>query len=514
MKFYAVFFGFFSGVTMASVWPAFVSVTRLNGKILLGILATLVLLLICFRRKNLIVILFLIGLCTALIRFSMYTSPLDHDELWKFIGQKIEGSAVVTAEPDRRDNALRLTLSIIKPAHNGGALAIAVVPPYSNIAYGDQFNFSGTLEIPKNFQNDLGRQFDYIHFLEKDGILFQLNKPIIKNISHGHGEWLEATLLKIKYSFLYHEALVIPEPALSLLGGLLLGTKQSLGKSLLADFQKAGVIHMVVISGYNITIVAEAIATVLSFVPRIIGLGFSAGAVIMFVLMTGASSASVRAAIMTICAILGKFIGRKYDVMRALLFSALIMVFANPLILIFDPSFQLSFGATLGLLVVSPILVPLLVRVPDYFKLRETVAATVSTQIFLLPFLLYQSGIFSVLALPVNLLVLFPVPFTMLLGFVTGLASYISLPLATLFGFVAHIFLSYILYVVTNAAKQSFATVTLPPFSFKIVIIIYLIYAIILWKLRQRNVSRSPPNSDWQKMPQCIFSDQLEHSPK
>ena len=394
-----------------------------------------------------ICLLFAIAFAIGFLRFYFFVYPFEHDELRKFLGEKMSGSATVVAEPDRRDNALRLNLSINGLKNkmivnlNNTATVLAIVDPYANIQYGDRFDFMGTLELPKNFETNSGRQFDYVHFLEKDGIVFQLNKPVIKNISPGHGDWLESKLLIIKHIFLSREAKIIPEPELSLLGGLLLGTKQSLGKSLLGDFQKAGVIHMVVISGYNITIVATAIAYVLSFLPRFLGLGFSAGAVILFVLMTGTSSASVRAAIMTIIAILAQFLGRKYDVMRALLFSAMFMVFMNPLILVFDPSFQLSFGATLGLLVVSPIIMPYLVKVPDVFKLRETVVATVSTQIFLLPFLLYQSGIFSVLALPVNLLVLFPVPFTMLVGFSAGLLSFVSVPVALPLGFLANFLL-------------------------------------------------------------------------
>ncbi len=448
-------------------------------------------------------------------RFYFYTMHLEHNSLQKFIEKKIEGSATVVAEPDRRDNSLRLTIridSLSEKVFTDRGLVLITVDPYSNIQYGDQFNFSGVLQLPRNFKTDSGREFNYVRFLEKDGILYQLNKPTVKNISHDHGEWLESNLLKIKYSFLNHEAEVIPEPNLSLLGGLLLGTKQSLGKGLLDNFQKVGVIHMVVISGYNITIVAEAIASAFSFLPRLLGFSLSAGSVILFVLMTGASSASVRAAVMTIVAILGKLLRRKYDVMRALLFSALLMVFMNPLILVFDPSFQLSFGATLGLLVVSPVITPYAINISDVFKLRETIVSTVATQIFLLPFLLYQSGIFSMVALPVNLLVLFPVPFTMLIGFLTGLLSFINLPLALVLGFVSNFLLSYILFVVTTAAKRSFAAVSIPIFSFKIVVLVYFIYAVILLKLHRRNASRSPPNLDFQKMHQHTSSYQLERS--
>jgi len=444
-------------------------------------------------KKIMWVGLFLISFSVGAFRFEEFQADREDSTLKKELGSYISGKGIIIEEPDRRDASLRLVISIESIAgveqRSFKNKILVVAPVYSDSNYGDEISFAGILIKPQNFVTDTGRTFDYIHYLEKDAIFFQLNKLKLEVIAHNKGNWLESALLKIKYSFLQKLSLVIPEPQLSLLGGLFLGTKQSLGSDLLAKFQKTGVIHMVVISGYNITIVAEAMSVLFSFFSFSLRVCFSAAGVILFVVMTGSSAASVRAALMALIALFGRLLGRKYDVVRALLFSAVCMVFYNPLILVFDPSFQLSFLATLALLTVSPVLAPRLTWLPHALGLRETFVATLSTQLFLLPFLLYLTGTFSVVSLPVNLLVLFPVPFTMLTGFVSGLLSFLTISLAFPFAFITNLLLSYILFIVETAANLWFAAVSVPLFPFWITALAYLFYTIILWKLHHPNAT-------------------------
>lgn len=354
-------------------------------------------------------------LCVLIVRVVWVMSDLPPLEFKEKINKKIEGSGVVTVEPDKRENSQRIVV---------GNKILFTISPYINVSFGDKIEFSGVLKVPENFKTDAGVEFDYVHFLAKDGIYYEMYFPKIEVVSHRNGNEVIGFLLSLKHSLLEHLATIIPEPELSLLGGLLLGVKQSLGKGLLDDFKKTGVIHMVVISGYNISIVAEAIMRSFSFLPTAFRFLFSSCGIILFVLMTGASGASVRAGIMVLIVLLGKILGRTYSPIRALLFAATCMVIHNPMILLYDPSFQLSFLATLGLLLVSPLLLPYLMIVPERFGLREMVSATVSIQVFLLPYLLYLSGSLSVVSLPVNLLVLFLIPVTMLVGFIVGMLSF------------------------------------------------------------------------------------------
>jgi competence protein ComEC len=145
-------------------------------------------------------------------------------------------------------------------------------------------------------------------------------------VSSGGGNFLKRNLLALKHVFVEKIESVIAQPQSSLLGGLLLGSKRALGKDLQEEFRRAGVIHVVVLSGYNVTIVANAIMEFFSFLPRSFGIFSGIGSIILFALMTGASATTVRASIMAIFALLAGWIGRRYDVSRALVIAGVLML--------------------------------------------------------------------------------------------------------------------------------------------------------------------------------------------
>jgi len=70
--------------------------------------------------------------------------------------------------------------------------------------------------------------------------------------------------------------------------------------------------------------------------------------------MTGASATVVRAALMAFLVLIARATGYHSEITRALFVAALLMIFHNPMILLYDPSFQLSFLATLGLIMLVP----------------------------------------------------------------------------------------------------------------------------------------------------------------
>lgn len=371
----------------------------------------------------------------------------------------------VSDEPDVRDSHTNLTIDISElnvrgEKHSIKTRALIVTDRYPSWNYGDEVSITGKLLLPKNFeQSDTGRSFDYVSYLAKDGIFYQFVRPNLLRTGEGKGNVVKRKLLSLKHTFLAHVSRVIPEPESSLLGGLLVGAKQSLGKDLLEDFRTAGVIHIVVLSGYNLTIVAEALMRFFSFAPRIWGLSLGGASIVLFSIMTGAGATVVRASLMALLALLARATGRIYEITLALLFAGFVMLLYNPKILIFDPSFQLSFLATLGLIHLSPLLEKHLKFLPQTFGLRDIVSATLATQMFVLPLLIYMMGKFSIVSLPVNLLILPFIPLTMLFGFFAGLTGFISIILSLPFAFVAHLFLWYELKIVEVAAAIPFASI-------------------------------------------------------
>jgi competence protein ComEC len=213
---------------------------------------------------------------------------------------------------------------------------------------------------------------------------------------------------------------------------------------LLEKFRTTGIIHIVVLSGFNLTILAQFIMIILAIFGRKISAFFGSLAIVLFAIMTGASATIVRASIMALLVILAKMLGRNSEALRLLFVAAFLMLIFNPMLLLYDPSFQLSFLATMGLLLLSP-KIENSIKYGDFkfFNFREILAATISTQIFVFPLLLYMMGEISLVAPIVNILVLIFIPFSMIYGIFNIFISYIDINLGIIFAHFNHLILSY-----------------------------------------------------------------------
>jgi competence protein ComEC len=190
---------------------------------------------------------------------------------------------------------------------------------------------------------------------------------------------------------------------------------------------------------------------------------------------------------MAILALIARRTGRVYDVGRILVLAGALMIFANPLLLVYDVSFQLSFLATFAVIFLAPRIEKYFTKVPEQFGMRDIVSTTSAAYLFVAPFILYKMGIFSLVAIPANVLILPLIPLTMILGFMTGFFGLILKVLAIPFGYLAYILLQYELGVIQTFSKISFASITIPNFSMLLVI---AFYAYIMYKLFHRNIEK------------------------
>ncbi len=440
-------------------------------------------------RKNtpiVLVAVFLLAAGLGMWRYDIADRNLAQSGLEPYVQKTIVLEGIIADEPDVRELNTRLILEVRSEGIKARVLlTVAHEPQY---VYGDKVVAEGRLERPKNFTDEKTlREVDYVAHLAKDGIRYEMFRPKITLRGRGEGNVIVEKLFSFKRVFIENVNALIPQPHASLLGGLIVGAKQSLGKELLDDFRAVGVIHIVVLSGYNITIIALFIEWLLSRLRKNARLIFAAVAMTLFAIMVGGSATVIRATVMALLVLLARGTGRIYDVTRALLVAGVIMLLHNPKILVFDTSFQLSFLATVGLIYVSPLLEPKVRWVTEKWHLREIVVATISTQVFVLPFLLYKTGLLSLVSLPVNLLVLSAIPLTMLFGFLAGIISFASPLLALPFAYVTYALLAYELAVVEWFAKLPFVAITLPYFPLWLVIFWYLGYAslLFLWHNKQ-----------------------------
>ncbi len=409
--------------------------------------------------------------------YAQYYTQNKVGELEKYVGSKISLSGVIVDEPDVRDFNTKLTF---KPDTVKESKIILKTTPYPEYEYGDKVIVSGVLIKPENFEAENGREFDYVNFLKKDNIFYVINWSEIEKTGEGGGNVIKRSLFKIKKKFLDQSKKLLPEPHSSFLGGLILGAKGSMGQELQDDFRKTGVIHIVVLSGFNVTIVADFIVKFFSFLGFVWSGLFGGISIVLFAIMTGASATIVRASIMALLVIIAKLTNRYSEITRALFLAGFFMVLFNPMLLVYDPSFQLSFLASLGLIKLSPHIESRCMFIPKgRFDLRGLFAATVSTQIFVFPFLIWMMGEFSIVSPAVNMIVLAVVPSIMLIGFLMNIISFVYFPLGLALSVPVFLMLDYILISVGLFSKIPGASVSIPSYPFYIVLVTYLMYTLI-----------------------------------
>ncbi len=359
----------------------------------------------------------------------------------------------------------------------------------AKLAYGDKISVTGALELPENFMTDQGTEFDYISYLYKDGILYKLEASDVRTISSGHGNPVVAVLIPVKAAIVRSFRRALPAGDADLLAGLDLGEKGSISDEFRNDLVTTGTIHIIALSGYNVTIIANVLrdlfTDILKLSARLAAVSGSV-CIVLFVTLTGLQSSAVRAGIMALIGIYARGEGRTYQAFRALVLAGVLMIVWDPKYLVYDVSFQLSFLATLGLMFLTPIFERAFVRLPKrllyVIPLRELSATTLGAQTGVLPFILYKTGSLSIIALPANVLVLPAIPSAMGIGALAGLLGSFSSVLAYPVATAAHWLLAYITGTITFLAKVPYAAVTIRDFPLWLCIVMYILMIAWTWR--------------------------------
>lgn len=444
------------------------------------------------KRKLLVISLSIIVFTIACLRVYVKDYNQRENILDNFTEESVEIKGLVYQEVEQRQSSQRIIIRAESINYLGKEYLIndnilVSSELYPRIEYGDVVLVKGRLSKPENFITDIGKEFDYKNYLKKESIYYIVSFADIEVLDQGQGTFLKTQILNIKGKFLNSISQSIPAPESSLLSGLLLGVKESLGEGLEQDFVDTGLIHIVVLSGYNVTIIAEAIIRTLSFVSITAGIYIGGFAIALFAIMTGAGATIVRASIMAILALIARATGRRYEITRALFIAGTLMVLENPYILLYDISFHLSFLATFGLIYLSPIFESIFKFFPKRFGLREIVGATIATQVFVFPFILYKIGNLSLIAPITNILVLPLIPATMLFGFLGGFLHLLVNFLGAPFAFIAFLLLRFEILVVEMFADLPFASIKIADFSLALMLVSY---GFIFWWMRNWYIKR------------------------
>lgn len=421
-------------------------------------------------------------------------------------GLNVAITGVVARPPDERDaytnlhvqaETIRLSSDASRmtdPVPVSGLL-LARLDPGADFQYGDRVILRGRLQTPPESET-----FSYRDYLAGRGIYAFLPFAEASLLARGHGNPIFTAIFALRANaldILYH---LYPDPEAALLAGILLGVETGIPPALDQAFRDTGTAHIVAISGFNITIIAALFTSLFS---RTLGARPGAVAAILavafYTLLVGADAAVVRAAIMGILAIFARQSRQPTPALGTLAFTAAVMAFGNPLIP-WDAGFQLSFAATLGLILYADRLNRAFARfasrylpAPTVERLTplvgEFVLLTFAAQITTLPVVLYHFQRLSLTAFLANPVILPAQPFVMIFGGLTVLAGLLFLPLGQLLAPLAWVFVAFTIRVVEWFANLPGGVIATGQLSIPALLVFYL----ALFTLTLAGTSRRAP---------------------
>ena len=258
--FYAICFGFILGVLLRSF--IYVNLYVILFVSFLALIIFLFFTVISRYNWGIVFSIFIFAITLGMWRFhgSDVPAPKVFEDK---VGQEFTWKGILINEPDSREENQKLNIKI---EHEDEEVEVFVTTSLgTEFIYGDELEIVGELKKPENFETDTGKTFDYINYLRKDDIYYVMSYPKVEVLSHGYGNFVQAILFKVKNAFLGGINGVVAPPESTLMGGLILGERSSLESELRQKFIDTGTIHIVALSGYNVTIVAEWFMKLFSF---------------------------------------------------------------------------------------------------------------------------------------------------------------------------------------------------------------------------------------------------------
>lgn len=348
-----------------------------------------------------------------------------------------------------------------------------------NFLPGDTVSVRGKVELPEDFVTDTGRIFDYDSYLSSRGVDAVVGFAQVVQIKQSNFS-INRLATRIRNFIAETLAENINFPVDGIVAGMLVGFQGAIPKYLSDIFRETGTLHTLVLSGYNITVLAGFLGLLFRKLPFKIKTVLIALGIGTLVLISGSGVAATRAGIMGSITLLSGVTLQSYNVLRALFVSLLFFFFLNPKTIFVDPGFHLSFLATLFIVTILPILKERFVFIPNSkFNLRELIILAVGLPIFMLPYMMYFSGLFPLVS-PIANIFLAPIIPVLMLGGVAvvslSFVPFVSIAIGFIVSFIGTITIKVLTFF---ASFPQWQTPTLPPWC---VVLFYFILFVTIFR--------------------------------
>ncbi|NLL04266.1 MAG: DNA internalization-related competence protein ComEC/Rec2 [Clostridiaceae bacterium] len=423
--------------------------------------------------------------------YYLYTYNQNADKFIKYAGEQVYIKGYIDSAPNVDSSKVVYQLKTEEVGIQGhkeldkvkGKIMLSTSSQNSDfIDYGTEVTVSGTLNIPKDRTNPAG--FSYRSYLSHNGIsatIFVMDYNI-KIGDKNKGNFLIQLGLDLRARIVNVINRSLPPQQAGLLNGMLIGYKQDLSEEVQEAFSISGLSHIMAVSGSNVGFIV--LPLVFLFKKLKIRQKYANIAIIvvliLFILVTGFEPSVLRAVIMAIVILIGQMIWRDTEIFTSISFAALVLLLYNPGIL-FNIGFQLSFAATISLVLFYKNLKQMLSFkfIPSFIV--DVLAATISAQIGVLPITVFYFNTVSVVSIISNLLVVPVVEFITILGSLMAILGQIHIVFSILLGYINNVLLSFVLYVTKFSADMPWAVKTIITPSILMVICYYAVIMYFFW---------------------------------
>lgn len=395
-----------------------------------------------FRRGLLI----LLPLAVSLAYFAGY-DHLVRQPIENRCGAASDFAATVCDWPQATERGARVTVELegyhrARAVLYGEAELLAARP-------GDTVTGTAQWQSAAHFDSD-----DVTHFNARGVYALLYGREDVR-LSAGDGDALRWLPQRAGKAFREKVAAIWDDPRVSgFLTAELTGDKSAMDDGDYLAMQETGLAHLFAVSGLHCAFLVTLLALLISRRQRLL-CAVTIPLLLFYMVMVGMSPSVVRACIMQIFLLIAPLFRRGSDPLTSLAAALLVILLCNPFAAA-SVSLQLSFSATLGMVLLSPRLYKLLT---GWYKgkcrplrtalcfVAANLSATLSAVVFTAPLTAWYFRIFVLVAPLSSLLAVPAAGWSFMAAFVTVLLGFVWLPLASLLGWISWALVRYILWI-------------------------------------------------------------------
>jgi len=413
-----------------------------------------------------------VGLCIGLGYGSAALG--ERDAYTRYIGNQVQLTGKVKEDPSRNSSGLSLQLDtvVIEGESMPGSALVSLAG--TDIKRGDIVTVQSLLKPGfGSFPASMSR-----------ATIVSIVRPVPGDVGRVVRDWFAD---KIRAN--------IAEPQASLGIGFLTGQKSALPDDLSDALKVAGLTHIVVASGYNLTILVRMARRLFVRFSKYLSAVSSGVMITMFMAVTGLSPSMTRAGLVSGLSLLAWYYGHRFHPLILLPFAAAITVAIQPSYVWGDLGWQLSFAAFAGVMVVAPLLQRYFYGEKEPGVFRQILGETIAAHIVTVPIIATGFGVISNVAVIANVLVVPLVPLAMLLTFISGMWTIIGLPWVWLIATPTSWLLTYMTNVATFVSELSWAQSELQAELWVWGVYVLVIAAACIWMTRATKYDLRDANS-------------------